>query len=264
MGRKVKKTKQSSVVENFIKKLIEEKQFWPLIVIASVIILTLVVLRPISVKLWSLKQDNKNQQKKLATLLTKFQQLESFDEYELEMKVKKLNKVLPNEKPVMMFLASVTNMARDKNLSLGKIELKPGEIYQEKKAGGSVSTTEKVQSMELSFLVSGPMNNISAFLEELEKTAPLMRVESLSFSLPEEGEEEGMKSILDIKVFYQFLPEKLGSVDSPLLFMTLREEKILAEVENYKSFETETTFVPVGKKNPFTLEGGETLPEVEE
>jgi len=43
----------------------------------------------------------------------------------------------------------------------------------------------------------------------------------------------------------------------------LREEKILSEVEKYKSYESETTLMPVGKKNPFSLVGEENPSELE-
>jgi len=91
------------------------------------------------------------------------------------------------------------------------------------------------------------IENITAFISGLETTTPLMKIESFTIAL-----EKGSAS-LNVRVYYQTLPEMLGEIDKPVPLLTEKEKEILDEITHYRKIEPIKTISPVGKDNIFNL-----------
>jgi hypothetical protein len=233
-----------------------KKTMLPLGVAVIIIVLSLVFVKPFIEKSIKLSQENKTNKRKLALLLEKANKLEGLNEAELQEKVNLVERVLPSKKPVLLFIDSLKLLADEQEVLIGGVTLNPGQIYAEEKE------QKNVESMQIAFQVTGELDKISQFLDSLEQRGPVMRVESFGLKIPDlesgqqdsKQDQEGVESTLNVKVFYQYLPESMGKVSDPLHLLSAEEKKILEEIEKFeviKVEQDEQLLTPVGKENPF-------------
>lgn len=235
-------------IEKLKEKLI------PFLVGVTIFVLTLTIFRSTVVNLVNLWVENQRQQEKLAALRRKTQLLQSLDKEEVMERALKLEEVFPSEKPVLNLLASLMQLSRRERVKFGGIGLNPGKIRQtkEKKKGteneqGPVAVKNELQEFMISFSIEGKLRQIISFISQLEKTAPLMKIEDVSLSL------EGPQASLGVKVYYQAFPEYLGKIEQPVPLLSEKEKEILEEIALYRKIEPIKATALVGKANLFSL-----------
>lgn len=196
-----------------------------------------------------LRLENRRQRERLAGLERKSQLLQSLDEAEVSQRVIKLEEVFPSEKPVLNLIASLIELARENEVAFSGVELRPGRISQTERSskGGSKEKEVKLQDFAISFNIEGVLINITSFITRLEKTAPLMKIETIGLSL------EGPKASLGVRVYYQSLPESLGTIDQPVPLLSQEEKSVLEEISDYRRAEVIQATAPVGKEDLFSL-----------
>lgn len=233
-----------------IKIVISKDKLIPVFVGTAIFIFTITIFRSTLTSIAKLRLENKRAEKRLSILERKRQLLQSLDKEEVSRRVKDLEKVFPSEKPALNLIASLSRLALDNNVVFSGIELKPGRIdrpEQEKRRldKGSISSG-KLHSFLISFNIEGGYDNIISFVNGLEKTAPLMRIDDVALA------SGGTIALLKVKVYYQSLPETLGPIDQEVPLLSQKEKVVLEEIADYQQPEVVQLTAPVGKTNLFS------------
>lgn len=223
-----------------------KKGLVPALVVAVIVILTLIVFKPLLTNTFKIRKENQEEKKKLARLTDKAEKLEAIDEFEIQRRVKLVEEVFPSQKPVLNLLNSLEQLSGEEEVIFGGIELKPGEIEE--------TVKETMQDFEISFSVEGNLANISSFISNLEKTPPLMKIETINLKLIGGDEKTSRLRIsLGVRVFYQSLPETIGPIDQPLAMLSTEEVEVINKISSYRIFPKIKPTAPTGKRNPFSL-----------
>ena len=116
-------------------------------------------------------------------------------------------------------------------------------------------------TMEMKLMFDTVPEKLSVLLEKLEKTLPLMEVDSIKFdsiSLATSSSMIGVSSgLLTLQSYSLPLPKVLGSVDSALPKISASDQKVIDLLRSYNRYTqiaqeaTITQPVIVGKDNPF-------------
>lgn len=250
------------------------QHFVPTAVGIIILIISLTVVRPIFLNVFKMREENKQLQKRLLSLETKLADLKAIDEFQINQRVKTVERVFPSERPIVNLLFAFNKLAEETGVELGGVDMRPGKIVTKTKPqteGKTKAPQEEskvgssLQDFEITFDIKGEFSNISQFFNRLEKIAPLMRLEDtvLSFSSSkteekkEEKEEETIpvsRAAITVRVFYQSLPETLGSVDKPLPKFASYQEKIFNEISQFQIFEFKVVpMIVEGRSDPFRL-----------
>jgi len=216
-------------VEDFAKY---KALFLPVIFITGILFSGLFFLRPKIFEIFEIQKKIVKERKTLADLTKKATTLEGLDEAELTEKTEVLLKALPPEKNVANILLAFKVLGSQAGISLQEVQ---------------------IDSEDTIFLkIQGPLENIISFMEKIETSYPLMRIEEVAVSSKEEGPTQ---AAIKVKFFFLSLPQTLGPVEVPLSLITPQEEKIYQEISKFTPVLTEENLPPVGggKENPFAF-----------
>lgn len=231
------------------QKLDLQKRLIPILVIFVILLLTVVFLRPNLTKALKQNENNKAAQVKIASLTEKLKQLQTIDEEEIEKRTKIIEEVFPSVKPILNLINSLERLSTEKDLEFGGVTLVPGAIDEDKEP------TEETQEFIISFIIQGSFEKINNFVDEIEKTTPLMKVNSLQVSLVDDIRVENpeMKVKFDVSVYYKPFPKTIGSIDQPLPVLTSDEVALLQTINEFKIYPKIEPNAPVGKDNFFVF-----------
>jgi len=159
--------------------------------------------------------------------------------------------VFPSDKPIVQLLSSLTQLAAKHDLSFGGVSLSPGSLTktEEKKAKTDLS------DLTFGFEAGGELNSILKFLQELERVAPLMKIDKVGLMIktkPLSGDSKTMITAkIEVSAFYQPAPESLGSISQPVKLLSRSEEVILSRLFNFTQFQAVLPVAQTGKTNLF-------------
>ncbi len=216
-------------VEDFAKY---KAFFLPVILIIGILFASLFFLRPKIFEIFELQKKVTKERKTLAELTKKAATLEGLDEVELTEKTEVLLKVLPPEKDVANILLTFKVLGSQAGISLQEVQIDSEDT--------------------ISLKIQGQMEKAISFMEKIETSYPLMRLEEATISSKEENQTQ---ATIKVKFFFLPLPKTLGSVDSPVSLVTPQEEKIYQEISKFTPVLIEENLPPVGggKENPFAF-----------
>lgn len=210
-----------------------------------------IIFGPIISKLRLRLLTNKKLVSEQSKLNTKLSFLEGIDRDLIDKRVKKMEIVFPSKKPVVALMGSLANLSKEYSLSFGGITLRPGVIGEEnnKKA-------VELKDLKFGFKVGGDFDNLTLFMKDLEKMAPLMKINQLGLSIktnPFFG-QESLNVIADIEVlaYYQAPPISLGAVTKPVELLNKKDEVLLNKLFSFKTFEVVIPVAQTGKVDLFS------------
>ncbi|MEA3355282.1 MAG: hypothetical protein U9Q63_02225 [Patescibacteria group bacterium] len=215
--------------------------------------LSFVIFGPITSKLKLRLKTNKTLVAEKAKLKIKLEFLEGIDKVLINKRVLKMETVFPSKKPVVPLMGSLSRLAMDYNLSFGGITLRPGVLGEEDEKSPS-----GLKDMKFGFKVGGNFDNLALFMKNLEKMAPLMKIDKLSLSIKSNPffEETSLNVVADIEVlaYYQAPPKTLGSVSKEVNLLDKKDEFLLNRLFSFKTFEAVLPVAPTGKVDLFSLD----------
>ena len=237
------------------KKLSDYQPFLLPVMAALLVFLTaFTFLKPkVSAIIEGQKRLSQNKQA-LARLTEKIAALEGLNQTELTRKTDILLTALPAEKDVPRLLATYKGLAQEIGVVIQQIEVKPGELASPE--GGQVVPVGGQASpppfLAFQIGVSGELEKVGIFLDELEKTLPLMRIKRVSLS-----QKKGnlFESGIELQAFFLSLPGELGPVEEALPLISQREEEVYRQLADFKAIELKESLslTPAGKENLFTF-----------
>ncbi|MBU1084877.1 MAG: hypothetical protein ABIJ43_06060 [Candidatus Beckwithbacteria bacterium] len=217
------------------------------------LLLSFIVFGPVISKLKLRLDTNKSLKADQAKLNIKLEFLEGIDKVLIDKRVKKMETVFPSKKPVVALLGSLSQLSKNHNLSFGKITLRPGVLSSESEEKDLVG---ELKDLKFGFQVVGDFDTIALFMKDLEKTAPLMKIDELDLSIKTNTffKDEAIMVVADIKVlaYFQPPPTSLGSVDKAVEFLDKKDEALLNQLFSFKAYETVLPMAQTGKVDLFS------------
>jgi len=201
---------------------------------------------------------------RLQGLEKKLRQLEETNEIALQQQVKSVENVLPSHKPALNLLLALSRLAQKERVSLSEITINPGkmeelqgeseEIKMERTRKQTVAP--RLGEFTLEFSAEGTLVQVEAFIGDLERTAPVVKIEKFSLSLASPKQSAGttlgfVRVGMTVKIYYQKPPETLGSVEDPLAELTAEETKVANILNEFIIYEAVQPIAPLGKQNLF-------------
>lgn len=218
-----KKSKQSFLFSGFVLIL--------------VVLVSLFWLRPKVVDIVKANRDLTAGRKTLAELTKKVTTLDGLSKPELSDKVDLALKILPLEKDVPTTLSTLKKVALNNELIVNEISIpEVGEIASssaETKTSKNIKE-EALPSLSVKLTLIGSREKIINFFNQVETTAPLMKVSGLAISQKNEGTDE---SLIEVRTYFLPLPKTIGKLEQAVLPVTSQEEKIFNELSSFKIFE---------------------------
>lgn len=234
-----------------LKNLTQYKSYLiPILVLAIIFVTSLVFLKPKIVGLSQIQKKNSVERKKLAQLSQKVASLEGLDLNELTTKSDTLLKILPAEKDVPNFMATLKVLSQQTNVTLKTLKMDPGGISTD---SAQPKKEEKgLPFITISLIVRGDSEEIKEFAQKVENVIPLMRITTLSLSNKEDNFTEA--SIV-LNAYFLPLPQNIGQLEQPISLITQEEESTYQSLFGLTSAATESGFPEVssGRENPFSF-----------
>ncbi|MBU1322434.1 hypothetical protein KKE75_00040 [Patescibacteria group bacterium] len=212
-----------------------------IMMLGAAIFLGIIVFGPALSNLQKVIRINKQQKTELSSLEKKLQILEGIDNNLIIDRVKKMEAVFPSDKPIVQLLSSLAQLAAKHSLSFGGVSLSPGSLTDEKKE-------DSLADLTFGFEVGGELNSILKFLQELERVAPLMKIDKVGLTI---RTLSMIAAKINVSAFYQPAPKSLGTISQPVKLLSRSEEAILSQLFNFTQFQAVLPSVQTGKTNLF-------------
>ena len=208
-----------------------------------IILASLFFLKPRMVEIIEIQKNLSQARERLTQLTAKASQLEKLGQTELAAKTELVLKALPSKKDIPQILFTLRELSREVGVDLQGVQVDPGELSLPQEKEGRLIFEAKIK---------GEKEKIRVFLERVESTFPLMKLEK--FSLSQEG-GGGIEAVVVLNAFFLSLPKELGTVEQPLALITPQEEDIYQVITKFKPLQKEEGLmtIQVGKENPFKL-----------
>jgi len=220
---------------------------FPLVVVILIVVSTVAILKPKLDDLLKTRANLAKQKKELAQLTQKVTVLEGYDQDELKDRVNKILKVLPKEKDAPLILVTTRSLVNDYNLEISSLTIDVGELATESAKPKTKEETLPFLSIQLS--VSGSLNDLYDFLEAIESTTPLMRIDHMSI----DREGTTIESSIELFTYHLAAPQDIGKVARQITPLNSEEEEIYQKISRYRPgfAGTRLPYVGSGKENPF-------------
>lgn len=199
----------------------------------------------------NLKRTNKD----IEILSGKLRILEGIAEEDIRDNLLMMLSGIPGEKSIPTIISTVEVLGNQTGVSIIDMSLvNPGSLATG--AATRQSAAEKkfgASAIPFMLTVSGTYDQIRAFVSKVNTVKRIFDVTSFELNIGSNGQTQARVSLT---AFYQPLPEKVGSVQTPVTILTPNQEKILAKVALYPdishlSIQTLTPSVSGGKRDPF-------------
>ena len=225
-------------------RVLKKEYLLPGGVILAILVISLTLLRSSISGIFTLRDENVQKEEKLIRLKKKSGELLALDDQDLISRVETIERIFPSKKPVLNLIASVSSLSEDKGVSFQGIELTPGLI-----SGGAPVATESGSREEfsISFGVIGVLDKVFLFMRSLEKTTPVMKIDSFVIDLVS---GETVEVTFDVTVYFQKPPKTIGKVDLPLPVLA-DMDSVFAQLEEFKIVKEIKPVAETGKENPF-------------
>lgn len=174
----------------------------------------------------------KEVEKEVQALSGKRTFLEALNEDDLRDRLATLLTAIPQEKSVPTIFTTVEGLAHTSGVSIVDMNLtSPGSLATA--AATRQSASEKkigASTLAFSLTASGSYDQIRAFVGEINKVRRLFEVTSFNLSIGGDGLTQVH---LSLTAFYQPLPTKVGSIETPVMALSQKEEEVLVDVAQY-------------------------------
>lgn len=223
--------------------------WFPLLVGVVIVLGSMTVLIPKVQSVLQLRDELEADKASLTKLTAKVNQLKEWDETKLQELFTITETALPSNKPLFEVMALLQQLAADSGIIISDYDLSPGSLATP--SGESKQATERV-ALSTSLTVRGSYEQVNQFLDEIQKSMPLITVTSIGFS---ETNNE-MIARLDVEIYYQPLVSgKKSNPEAPLPQFSKESEEILQTLATYKTTQTsgDTGIVDFARQDLFAF-----------
>lgn len=179
----------------------------------------------------------------------KLAQLKSLNEYELSKKAEISLKAVPQEQSALSLIYTVSRLAQEKSLIVKSLSVSNSATATQINPDEKPSDNSVVK---LNLTVDGPVEILKDFLTSINKTFPIISVNTISTT----SEGDILTTTMSLSSFYQPLPENIGKIDTPLPQFSQDQENVIIGLGKFTSVSEALPsgqVNPEGRVNPFTL-----------
>lgn len=210
----------------------------PLTVFVVIAILSFTAGRYVVNNIFSLKDQASQLSSENGGLEQKRQKLTSMDKNVLTRQAQVSVLAIPRENSGLTALSAVRSQAFEKGIDLTSLKL--SEVEGSQRGGKEIG---------IQIEVSGTLGNILEFVQNLEKSAPIVRLSKVHMV----GLGEKVQTDLELKTFWATLPKNLPPVTTPVVLLSKKDEELLREMEqlNATTLSNVTPASASARDNPF-------------
>ena len=175
------------------------------------------------------------------------------------MELSSAEQLLPSEKDVFSLVGQIENIARLSGVLLSRLEVAPGSVggtgaEANGKSAQANQATQKgdsekdvgVPKIQLKISLTSDYMSYLQFLHRLLLIPRIVAIRDLSLSSASaSGQSTQLRTILTLDAYWQSLPERLGSIESPIENLSENEKKLLAQVQQSESGGGAAPVVPI-------------------
>ncbi len=231
----------------------------PLLVVLAIVLLVPLVLLP---QLEIIKEKNlevQKGQKRLDSLNTKLELLDSIDEEDESIKLIDMEEVVPSSKELARLVVGVRSLASKAGLSVKAMELSPGRVATQsatpsatKRAKAAVANANKEDKDKTTFTLSvetKKIGDLQKFFTHIQKAKRLLGVNVVEIN----RDEEGLYTFeLEIIAPFREIQSRGDIVASPLPPLTRIHNEVFDFVADFVNFtNVAVQKVKTGVKDPF-------------
>ncbi|MCX6816497.1 MAG: hypothetical protein NTZ93_01325 [Candidatus Beckwithbacteria bacterium] len=212
-----------------------------------------VICGPILTGLYSRLTTNKQLNQELKAMEKKLADLEGIDKNLVNERVVKMETVFPSDKPVVQLLSTLTQLSGKYSLNFGGVSLSPGSLTDNQTTKDQAE--DSLNDMKFGFEVGGTFDNILNFMKELERAAPLMKIDKVGLMIKtsplvsEQPTEVAAK--IDVSAFFKGPPKTIGAITEPVALLTRDDEAILSTMFTFTQFPVILPVAQTGKVDLF-------------
>lgn len=198
--------------------------------------LVLVAVMPIYSNASELLSKIKVKSSELESLNNKVAILSKLDPAVLQDRVAVLDKALPPQKDVLLYLTSIDGLSRELGLTFGGLSLTPGDITQATGSADKKAPMKQtgVQSLETQIKINGRQESLYSFLRTIEGVLPLMQIKDVKVSIL--GNDQYSLALTLGMLWAE--PVTLD-IRGPVTLFNAEEDRYFAQLAEYRQFATE-------------------------
>lgn len=152
---------------------------------------------------------------------------------------------IPSSDSTLFSLATIRQLTNDRSLTINNLRIIGTDPGENKKVG-------EMRKVELRFDIQGGLTPTVSFLDELRKSAPLMKVVRVRSTI------SGSAALTNLSILSSWspLPETIGKVDDPLQTISQDEKNILSQLGQLRPPQGVGLVIPAapqGRENPFAF-----------
>lgn len=228
----------------------------PVLVVAFIVVSAVLFLYPKANQLIAYQGKLKKDQAYLAQLTAKASLLGSLDKNEIDTKSGRMLQVIPAFKNPVVGFSALKVLASQQQMVNVSVNVNPGLISTESakvKSGSAKASTksssEQKNQVEFEFKATTSPEQLVAFLKQVGKLAPLMRLTAIDIEKNSTEVTFGAGFIS----FYYSLPIEISKIDSPISTLVANDEAAYNKALTLQPLSSLPNFEPVatGKDNPF-------------
>lgn len=159
-----------------------------------------------------------------------------------------VNSALQDHKPLLELLASLDQVSRASSVTLSGLELNPGGLSTDSASFGKKNKKEAASSLDMAFKITGTFQQVSQFMELLEKVSPFTTIDSFSVTegkakVSKESSEsasidglpvELVSVSLSCKTYFASVTAKT-MISSPVPVLSNEDLTILEKIKEFQS-----------------------------
>ncbi len=211
-----------------------KKFLLPVVIVLSVSILSWFILIPQISSLYTTLSLVSELEQKAIVLKNKAGILAQYESSGLNDDFRTMEFALPSGKNVSFIISSLKNLQVKSGVSISALGFSPGLLEEE---AGNTKTlkSDTLTPIELDLSFYGSEGGVLTFIDSLNKTTPLFRVKSVSFS-----SVVGSTITVDmaLSTFSLTLPANLGNIDSLLPELTEKQKEAFEEIASYTIYDS--------------------------
>jgi Tfp pilus assembly protein PilO len=173
--------------------------WFPIVTVLIVILGTAALLVPEINSLVELRQSQKNALTKLSTTQKKYDQFQQMRGDDIDELYELSTSALPMHKPYYEVLSSISLLANTTGVVIGDFDLDPGSLATK----AAETHKEGYVSLSTSLQVNGTAEQVTSFVQQLQKSLPLIEVKQIQISVANNASiTDTRQANLDVVIYY--------------------------------------------------------------
>lgn len=219
----------------------------------------------------------RTQETQVQQLQRKLAQLQELPQSELFLQADKINQILPSRKPLLELLTAFSDVSRATSVTYSDLSLSPGRVATagadlvEQASRAQEQTTQRrtqpqantrrgpasgVESLNVRLKITGQLENINAFLTNIEAIAPITTVTRLSLA-ERSSQRDSVGSLFEAELeveTYFFTRSISTSLAAPIPVLNATQQVTLEELNTYVYPDTRVMdVIRGGSQDPFRV-----------